>query len=241
MCIKILRDGVVVDAVLFPCFVQYDPESGYYLQCQEEQAQGLSAHDGSTYYHLNGRDASGFDGYDTVTIEETTEAEAAAIMEAIDANQPIPQPEPQDPDPDGSVDLVRQNTVAKMAAACSAAITGGVDVVLGGVSYHFSLTLEDQLNLISLQGMIAAGSEQVPYHADGQECRFFTAAEFQAIASAATAWKIYQESYFNSLRAYVQSMTAIGDLVGVTYGMPIPEEYQTDVLKQLLAQAGGAG
>ena len=238
MCIKILRDGIVIDAVLLPCFVQYDPESGYYLQCNEEQAQGLSAHDWTTYYHLEGRDPSGFEAYDTVTIEETTEAEAAAIMEAIDANRPIPQPEPQNPDPDGSVELVRENTVAKMSAACNAAITAGVDVVLGGVPQHFSLALEDQLNLISLQGLLAAGATEVPYHADGQECRFFTAEEFNQIAAAATAWKIYQESYFNSLRAYILSMTAVGDLAAVTYGMEIPEEYQTDVLKQLLAQGG---
>lgn len=239
MCIKILRDGVILDAVLFPCFVQFDPESGYYLQCSERDAQGLSAHDGSTYYHLAGRDASGFDGYDTVTIQETTEAEAAAIMEAIDANRPIPQPEPQNPDPDGSVELVRENTVARMSAACNAAITAGVDVVMDGVTSHFSLTLEDQLNLVSLLGLLAAGAEAVPYHADGQDCRYFTAEEFGQIAAAATAWKIYQESYFNSLRAYILSMTAVGDLAAVTYGMEIPEEYQTDVLKHLLSGVGG--
>ena len=190
------------------------------------------------FYHSH-RDASGFDGYDTVTIQETTEAEAAAIMEAIDANRPIPQPEPQNPDPDGSVELVRENTVARMSAACNAAITAGVDVVMDGVTSHFSLTLEDQLNLVSLQGLLAAGAQAVPYHADGQDCRFFTADEFNQIAAAATAWKIYQESYFNSLRAYILSMTAVGDLAAVTYGMEIPEEYQTDVLKHLLAAAGG--
>ncbi len=52
-----------------------------------------------------------------------------------------------------SVEDVRTETVAQMSATCNAAIVGGVDVTLtGGETKHFSLTLEDQLNLLSLQG-----------------------------------------------------------------------------------------
>lgn len=134
-----------------------------------------------------------------------------------------------------SIDEAREDKIAAMSAACNAAITGGVDVELSdGNTYHYSLTLEDQLNMMNIQAMVASGAESVPYHADGEECRYYSAADFAAIADAATAWKLYQESYFNSLRGYIQSMTTVEEIEAVTYGMEIPTEYQTDVLRDLI-------
>lgn len=133
---------------------------------------------------------------------------------------------------------LRTSIITQMSAACNAIITNGVDVTLSsGETKHFSLALEDQLNLLSLQGLLAAGAESVPYHADGEECSYYSAADFTLIANAATKWKLYQESYFNALRSYVESIGTISELTSVTYGMTIPEAYQTDVLKALLAQA----
>ena len=131
--------------------------------------------------------------------------------------------------------------IERMSSACNAAITYGVDVTLtDGNTYHYSLALEDQLNLLSLQGMITAGAESVPYHADGEKCRYYSAEDFTLIANAATLWKLYQESYFNSLREYIRGMTAITEIRSVVYGIDVPETYQTDVLKQLMVQMEGA-
>lgn len=175
----------------------------------------------------------------TVRAIAISEEEAAAIIAALDANQSIPELEPEVPD-DSSIEIVRENIINQMSAACNAAIVGGVDVTLSdGKTYHFSLQLEDQLNMLSLQGMIANGTEAVPYHADGEECRYYSAEDFTAIATEATNWKLYQESYFNSLRAYIQSMETMPELLAVTYGMEVPAEYQTVVLQQMLAQTGG--
>ena len=134
--------------------------------------------------------------------------------------------------------IYRKNyTIFKMSAACNAAIISGIDVALNnGNTYHYSLTIEDQINLMNLQSMIVSGAEAVPYHADGEECRFYDAADFTLIVQAATAWKLYHESYFNSLRGYIQSLETDEEFDTITYGMEIPEEYQTDVLKQLIAQ-----
>lgn len=236
---KLLLDGTVVDAVKNPCYVHYDKRLGLFLACTETQAQGIASHDGKTYWHLEGCRDFGVDGYSTVSAVSISIEETEAIIAALDAGQPAPEPEPES-DPDGSIDLVRENTITRMSAACNAVITAGVDVVLSdGQTYHFSLALEDQLNLLSLQGMLATGAEAVPYHADGEECRYYSAVDFGAIAQAATAWKLYQESYFNSLRGYIRAMETMAELLAVTYGMDIPEAYQTDVLKGLMAQMGG--
>lgn len=130
--------------------------------------------------------------------------------------------------------ITRESVTAAMREACAAAITGGVDVTLGdGETYHFSLTLEDQLNLMNLQSMADAGAEQLPYHADGEDCRYYNPEDFHTITQAATRWKMYQESYFNSLRGYISSLETQTQLEAVRYGMEIPEPFRTDVLRQM--------
>lgn len=130
--------------------------------------------------------------------------------------------------------ITRDAVTAAMRKACANAITGGVDVTLGGGrTCHFSLTLEDQLNLMNLQSMADAGAAQLPYHADGENCRYYSPEELHTITQAATRWKMYQESYFNSLRGYIASLETQEQLEAVRYGMEIPETFRTDVLRQM--------
>lgn len=236
MSYKILNtEGKVVDAVLRPCFVYYNKHLEIFLACLEKDAQGLSSHDGTTYWETGD---FGVPGYTKVTLVEIPREEAEAIIDALDEGKPAPEPEPI-PIPDGGIDLVRENTINKMSAACNDVIQAGIDVPMSDGTHHFSLKLEDQLNMISLQGMLASGAESVPYHADGEPCRYFSAADFSLLMVKATEWKIYQESYFNSLRGWIQSMETMEELISVSYGMEIPAEYQTEVLKGLLQKAVG--
>ncbi len=139
---------------------------------------------------------------------------------------------PADPE---SLEGIKVAKVAEMSEACRAAIIAGVDVQVGDEVLHFSLDVEDQVNMLSLSTMLASGLAAVPYHADGRECMFFTAADFTKVVEAATTWKLYQESYFNSLRTFIYAMEDVETVQGVTYGMDIPEEYQSDVLKGMAA------
>lgn len=133
------------------------------------------------------------------------------------------------------LNTIKANKTAEMSAACRAAIVAGFDVTLSdGKDHHFSLTVEDQLNLNALFGLLAAGAEQVPYHADGETCVYFTAADMQTVVQEATAHKTYHESYFNSLKGYIASKRTAAAVNAIEYGTEIPEQYQSDVLKALL-------
>ena len=133
------------------------------------------------------------------------------------------------------LNTIKANKAAEMSAACRAAIVAGFDVTLSdGKDHHFSLTVEDQLNLNALFGLLATGAEQVPYHADGETCMYFTAADMQTVVQEATAHKTYHESYFNSLKAYIASKRTAASVNAIEYGTEIPEQYQSDVLKALL-------
>lgn len=132
-------------------------------------------------------------------------------------------------------DITQDEVIATMSDACNQAIVSGVDVTLNdGGTYHFSLSIEDQINMMNLQSMMLSGAESIPYHADDGKCMFYSAEDFKKIADTATAWKLYHESYFNSLREYIKSLNTNEELGNVEYGMEIPEEYQTDVLKDII-------
>lgn len=136
---------------------------------------------------------------------------------------------------EGPLDGIRAAKIRDMSSACNAAIVGGVDVELSeGGTCHFSLTDEDQINLYTIKAMADAGVERIPYHADGAMCRYYSAADALAIAEAATRWKLYHQSYFNSLKKYVLSLNTAEEIAAISYGVAIPEEFQSDVLRDLI-------
>ena len=78
------------------------------------------------------------------------------------------------------------------------------------------------MNLISISTL---DSDLVPYHADGEEVIFYSANEMQQIVSTANAFRIYQTTYFNSLKAYINALTTMEDIAAIEYGVKIPVEY----------------
>jgi len=53
------------------------------------------------------------------------------------------------------------------------------------------------------------------------------------IIQAATELKVYNTTYYNALKTYINSLETIEEISAITYGTPIPDEYKTDVLKTL--------
>ena len=141
---------------------------------------------------------------------------------------PIPDPE----DIDETLTFVRTSNLNEMSLTCRHTIEAGFDLVLRNESHHFSLDTQDQLNLISLSAM-AQTQELIPYHADGEQCIFYTAQEIEQIVAAATSFKIYHTTYYNALKTYINALETIEAISAITYGTPIPEEYKSDVLRAL--------
>lgn len=73
----------------------------------------------------------------------------------------------------------------------------------------------------------------IPYHADGEETTFYTNEEINDIIDTANSFKIYHTTYFNALKIYINALNSIEEIGTIKYGIEIPEEYKTDVLKAL--------
>lgn len=123
---------------------------------------------------------------------------------------------------------------AEVSAACEQIIYAGITVQLTDGPEHFSLTEKDQINLFGKQAQLAAGADRLEYHQDGHPCRYYSAAEMQQIVTAAMEHVSYHTTYCNSLNMWISGTETAEELETIFYGADIPEEYQSEVLKDYL-------
>lgn len=131
----------------------------------------------------------------------------------------------------------RTNKINEVNEICEQTIVNGIDVVLSdGKQHHFSLTANDQKNLIMLSLTLAENKTSVlPYHGDGELCQYFPAEDIMTIVNKANEFITYQITYCNSLKAYINALEDVNMIKQVSYGDMIPVEYQSNVLKDIYA------
>ena len=135
-----------------------------------------------------------------------------------------------------SLDNVKAKKHKELSKICEERIFAGVDVDINGLTKHFSLTEHDQLNLFGKQVQLASGAEQLEYHADGQACCYYSAAEMQLIIETAMAYVSYNTTYCNALYMWIDGCKTIEEVRSITWGSDVPVEYQSDVLQNYLAK-----
>lgn len=186
--------------------------------------------------------------YTSAQIIQINEEEYNTLNAAIESGQEVEIEENQiennesisepviDPIEETTVEFMKEKKTQEMSAVCNRIIVAGFDALLSdNKTHHFSLSVQDQLNLITLSALASAGETNIPYHADGELCKLFSVADITTIINTATAFKTYHITYFNSLKAYIDALDNIDDISNITYGTTIPEEYQSDILKSLLS------
>ena len=153
---------------------------------------------------------------------------------------PAPAPEPE-PTPEPTLEEVKESKVAEMNAAQQSLIQMGIDVTLtDGSVEHFTLTDHDQTSLMGLQTKVEQGDEQIPWHTsdEAEHCKFYSNADMALITTAAMECVTWHVTYFRDLRIYIRSLETKDEVNAVVYGMDIPEEYQSEPLKAMIAQRG---
>lgn len=233
---KLIKDQQIVGAASSNDFICYSPIVDCYLTTTEEYGEYISFQN-KLYRDTWMSPTKLPENYIAVQVTEITEEEYNIFMQAIEHNETIIEDDddtewpdyneqPLIPD-DGAVDFIRQSKLNEMSYACRQAIESGIDLQIQGENRHFSLTTQDQLNLMTL----SATGEGAPYHADGQECTFYSAEELQQLMAAANKHKTYHTTYYNSLKNYINSLQTIEEIAAITYGIEIPDEYKSEVLK----------
>ena len=147
--------------------------------------------------------------------------------------EPVTPPEPYEP----TLTELQAAKKQEISQACEQIIYAGISVTLAdGTVEHFALTEHDQLNLFGKQAQLAAGTEQLEYHSDGKPCRYYSATDMQTIIAAAMQHVSYHTTYCNALNMWVAGCETADELQQIYYGVDVPEQYQSEVLKAYLLE-----
>lgn len=232
-------ENKIIGAVSSSDFVRYSPIGHSYIRCNETKGEYV-VFDGITYRAAWMAPCKTDRAYIEAQVIEISEEEYQIFMDAIEHNEEIPDenedipplPEPTDDIQQETLEFIRSSKLNEMSYICRTTIESGIDLEIRSETKHFSLTTQDQLNLMSAQTM-AQTQTLIPYHADGEETDFYTNEEINQIAEAAAAFKVQHTTYYNSLKTYINALETIEEISAITYGVEIPDEYKSDVLKVL--------
>ena len=238
---KLINDNKFIGIVCSDDFIRYSAIVDCFLRSSEEDGEYISF-ENKLYRTTWMSPIRMYQEHQKITTVEVDKEEYDAFMEAYRAGEEIEEDiddeEGQEQEPEvnpydyDTIDYIRTQKILSMSQACRHTIEEGFDLELRGETHHFSLTIQDQLNLMSLGTTMQADS-LIPYHADGEETVFYSTNEINQIIAAAQAHKNYQTTYYNSLKAYINSLDTIDAIAAITYGTPIPDEYKSDVLMVL--------
>ena len=236
--IKVLSaSGAVIDAIENPTYVTWNTADETIEACEGSAINVMGVISSSTtmIWQIDGKELfPEWLGLLSVICEDIEKQEYDALVEQLKPNDDAPEDIVPEPSEEERLQERKDKKINQMSRRCFEVITAGVDVELSdGNTYHFSLTVEDQLNLITISAMIAEGQTVLPYHADDEQCVFFSAEDMLKVIDTATNFKTYHTTYFNSLKTYILALETIEEVDSLYYGVDIPEEYQSPVWKEI--------
>lgn len=139
------------------------------------------------------------------------------------------------PDNWEDVAQVRRAKKEEVGADCSKEIYKGVEID----GKRYSLAEHDQTEIMAQLAVVKEGAAEVPYHADGELCRMYSAAAFTVLAQAATGHVFYHRTYCNHLNAWILR-AELEELNEIYYGAPLPNDLAESMAGILAAAGGGA-
>ena len=141
-----------------------------------------------------------------------------------------------------TLEEIQSQKVSEMNDAQQVTIQQGMDIQLSdGHTEHFTLTDHDQTSLMGLQTLVAQGVESIPWHTSDQaeHCKYYSNADMAIITTKALQFVTYHVTYFRDLRIYIRALTDKEKVKTINYGMLIPVEYQSEVLKDYIRSLEG--
>lgn len=242
---KLIKDNTFVGVATQRDFRVFQHKHQIILVCDENKGQYVQC--GQKFYRDNwmvpvDNDKIAYSDAIIIRIEKDEYDQLAAAEESGEEIVILPEHEyvteenvQLDPIEEVTLEYLKEAKISQMDAACRKSIIDGFDLTLSdGQQYHFSLEITDQMQIVKLREQAIAGETFLPYHADNEPCKNFNADDILALYNEMERTIQYHTTYFNALKIYINTMIDKQTVVDVWYGINIPEEHQTEVLKILL-------
>lgn len=222
---KLVNNNKIVDVIRYPNYVRFQ-KFGKVAITDKSSAQGIVGSDGYTLYSLYYIPEL---DYEIVSLHEIDLNEFNRLKVLLDNNQIIST--------DEALEEAREIKIRSLSIACKNKITKGFSILLSdGEKHHFKLTVEDQLNLMSLENQLKSEQNSFIYHSTNNLCRMFSRADVEKIVKTFRLFTVYHTTYFNTAKHYIKSLTDIEKIKSFSYGLDV-SDFVTDVtIKQILRE-----
>lgn len=210
---KLISNNIIVDVVSKPIYARYSREARKMVPSNISTADAILGSDYKTYYALQGKTPpAGKSHWKTVSIVKIDEREYVSLKDSLQQHLVIYENKK-------ALTTTKNSKIAELKVKCNEAITNGVEIsIRDGVRYKFSLTIEDQLNLMDISRQISNGEKSFLYHADDAVCEVFSADEMRSIIEAVTLHRTHHTTYFNLLKYCINNMTDVDKISAIQYG-----------------------
>jgi hypothetical protein len=220
---KIICNNKIIDVVESPQFVKILP-TGQVALTNKSLANGIAGSNNELYSF--GPVVK--PGVKVVSIEAISKNEFSRLQSLLNSDIEIVAYE-------NRLAKVRQSTIENLSKICQTEIVNGFKIILAdGVTYHFKLTAEDQLNLLSIENQLMAGTQSLLYHATGMPCKLFTRADLLKVISAFRKHVLYHTTYFNVAKQYINTLTDLEKIELFAYGDDVSFATEDSEVKQIL-------
>ena len=222
---KIIKNNKVIDVIEFPYFVKF-LTSGHIAITDKSSAQGIVGSDDKTVYsftHLDNKP-----DIPVVTLKEIDTEEFNRLSKLLNSDQEVVLDE-------SALYKARQTTISYLSDMCKNKIISGFSIVLSDSNtYNFKLTIEDQLNLTSIESQLNSGIKTFVYHSSNQPCRVFMKNDMLKIVRAFRKHVLYHTTYFNVAKQYINTLTDPEKIATFTYGTDVSSIVDNKVIFQIL-------
>jgi len=134
-----------------------------------------------------------------------------------------------------SFEEFKEKKISEISTECNNTIERGFDINIKDEVKHFSLSVQDQINMAVIMQQISSGiiTDKVKYHADGELCEDFSIEEFISIVNKSIEFKTYHTTYCNYLMRYIESLTSRSQISTCFYGCSLTTELNNQFVEFL--------
>lgn len=225
---KVVCNDQIVDLIKGePIYIRYQNKFNRAKPTDKSSAQGFVGSDNKTVYIFPGNIRPGNKTWKTATLERITEVEYQRLSSIISIDNICNSPQ--------TLEEARTAKIEEMRKACTDKLDKGVSVLLDDTLYHhFTLTVEDQLNLARVKELLDAGLDKVPYHENGHLIKLYSAEEMRKIIKVADSFKTYHLTYYNLLKYCIKNIYDIVKIQDIEYGVDLKTLNLSEDLLNLL-------
>ena len=219
MMYKFIHNGNVIDVVENIKYLRYLKKSHHIVTTDASTANCVQASNNRDVYALLGANLPVNIPYKTVVIKKIGKEEFESLKVLLNNNVTIHG---------DSVELhaAREQKIEELSKECSDVIQKGVTIKLSDGKFHtFELTIEDQLNIMTLQQQLYCGKDNFLYHEKGKVCKFYSKEDIRTLIKETNYHIQYNTTYFNLMKHCIYSIYDINKINSIHYGddLLIPE------------------